>query len=83
MGFEPTRNLRPCRFSRPVAESRNELTAQQVESNGLRVLPDSLPFDVPTDPELASLVQAWTTLPNHIKAAVMALVATAQNSSRR
>ena len=60
-----------------MTESRNELLAQQVESNGLRVLPDSLPFGLPTDPELASLVQAWTTLPDHIKAAVTALVATA------
>ena len=59
------------------------LANKDVTSSRLRVLPDSLPFDVPTDPELASLVQAWTALPNHTKAAVVALVATAQNSSRQ
>jgi len=32
----------------------------------------------PVDPELARLAEAWPTLPAHIKAAVMALVATAE-----
>ena len=38
MGFEPTRNLRPCRFSRPVTGSRNELLAQQTDGGEPEVL---------------------------------------------
>jgi hypothetical protein len=31
-----------------------------------------------TDPELARVVEAWPDLPSHIRAAVVALVATAR-----
>ena len=77
-GFEP-----PVKFDPHAALAKrcdvdgSGFASKDITSTGLRVLPDSLPFVLPTDPELASLVQAWTTLPNHIKAAVMALVATA------
>jgi hypothetical protein len=36
----------------------------------------------PVDAELSKVIDAWPTLPVHLKAAVMALVATVQNSSR-
>ena len=36
----------------------------------------------PVDAELSKVIGAWPTLPEHLKAAVMALVATVQNSSR-
>ena len=36
----------------------------------------------PVDSELSKVIGAWPTLPVHLKAAVMALVATVQNSSR-
>jgi hypothetical protein len=34
-----------------------------------------------TDPKLAGLVTAWADLPEHIKAAVLALVGTAEGAS--
>ena len=34
-------------------------------------------LQLPADPELARLVDAWPTLPAHIRAAVLALVQTA------
>ncbi len=36
----------------------------------------------PVDAELSKVIDAWPTLPEHLKAAVLALVATAQNSFR-
>jgi len=41
-------------------------------------LASSLAFLKGIDPELAAVVTAWPTLPEHVRAAVMALVATAK-----
>jgi len=41
-------------------------------------LADSLADLLQNDAELAAVVMAWPTLPEHVRAAVMALVATAK-----
>jgi hypothetical protein len=37
-----------------------------------------LPNTVGTDPDLARVIDAWPTLPPHIRAAVLALIGTAR-----
>ncbi len=38
------------------------------------VLPDSLPDSLQSDPDLASIVRAWPTLPEPIRAGILATV---------
>jgi hypothetical protein len=40
-------------------------------------LPDATPA-TPTDPDLTQVIDGWPGLPEHIKAAILALVATAR-----
>jgi hypothetical protein len=59
-------------FRKTLDQSPNNQSNQGVTESAPSVLPSSLPFSA----ELQSVVTAWPTLPEHIRAAVLALVGT-------
>ena len=74
VGFEPTVNLRPQRFSRP---SRAPHKVRPF--NWLRLAPEPvaphLPQDNrPTDPDLAAVIDHWAALPEAVRAGIAAMV---------
>ena len=53
-------------------------TADSGCTNGCTPEPESSSGCTPVSPELALVINAWPLLPQHLKAAVLALVATAE-----
>jgi hypothetical protein len=60
----------------PLALSKTPISDTPSAKSGAPDAPNT-----PLDPDLAQIVDCWPTLPEHIKAAVMALVNT-QNGSK-
>lgn len=58
-----------------VAVETRTASASKQQTNGLANSPIGVPQNLPL--ELASVIAAWPTLPEHIKAAITALVGTA------
>ena len=74
-GFEPwVRGIPRRRFSKAVTECHNDDTDSEFTSNELRVLPSSLPNSVETDPDLERVIQAWPTLAEPLRRAVLAMI---------
>ena len=74
-GFEPpVEGIPRRRFSKAVTSSRKEHRQEEVTSNGLRVLPSSLPDSVETDPDLVRVIRAWPTLAEPLRRAILAMI---------
>ena len=61
-------------ISNPVTESHNQQEPQQVTETANTVLPACLPESIGNDPDLVRVVDAWKTLPDLVKAGILALV---------
>jgi hypothetical protein len=64
------------RISNQALDCHNSASRHELAATAERVLPSGLPKSVETDPDLQAVVEAWPTLPEHIRAAVLALVGT-------
>ncbi len=73
-GFEPTYDSRHKRFSRPLTDLRNPHTSQEVSEPAQLCLADCLAFLQRERPDLATIVEAWDTLPDALKAGIVAMV---------
>ncbi len=73
-GFEPTYDSRHKRFSRPLTELRNPLSGQEVRERAELCLADCLAFLQHERPDLATIVEAWESLPEALKAGIVAMV---------
>jgi hypothetical protein len=58
----------------PHTTKTQGISQHALTQNQSSVLPSSLAFLLQKYPDLAAIVEAWPTLPEHIKAAVMALI---------
>ena len=65
------------RISNPALDSRNRESPQGLATPGEAVLPTSLPFSVENYPALRAVVEAWPTLPDHVRATIAMIVTTA------
>lgn len=66
-------------FRKAEAETANTQQSQDVIENSGSSTPSSAPFSASKPPlpdDLAGLVERWPLMPEHIKAAIMALAAT-------
>jgi hypothetical protein len=64
------------RISNPALDFPNSANGQVLATTAERVLPTCLPKTAENDLDLRAVVEAWPTLPEHIRAAVLALVGT-------
>jgi hypothetical protein len=70
-GFEPGLRSLLKQFSRLPKDSRNEHTEPEVTPIGAGVLADCLAFLAENMPDLASVVEAWPTLPLETRATIV------------
>jgi hypothetical protein len=82
--------LHPRPPADPGQDSNLDKESQNVFTPGHKSLPANssrqnegslsvlLAHSTPTDPDLARIIDAWPTLPDHIRAAIMALVASSR-----
>lgn len=76
-GFEPpVAHYALRRFSKPVTPLPNLQVSKQDTETVSSVLPSSLPELAEIDPELDRMIEAWPTLPEPIRAAIVALIGT-------
>jgi hypothetical protein len=79
-GFEPSVDLRPHRFSRPDPDSRKDQLNQQIRNDEPGAVPTVVPLlseSAPTpdlSPDLANIVAVWPSLPNAVKAGILAMI---------
>ncbi len=76
---EPELNRRHTDFQ-SVASDSQPPTETQVTDCTQRDLPPSLPDSLQNDPDLASVVTAWPTLPEPVKAGILAMVKVASGA---
>jgi hypothetical protein len=62
------------RFTKPESETLNQLNNQALTETGETVLASCLALLAEKDPDLALVVERWPDMPEHIKAAVKALI---------
>jgi hypothetical protein len=58
------------------------LTPQEDTDSAQTVLPSCLPKAAENDPDLLAVIEAWPALPEHVRAAVLALVHTTPSLSK-
>jgi hypothetical protein len=63
-----------ARGDEPLAEKTQDITNTALTENKNHVLPFRLTFLLQKYPDLAAIVEAWPTLPGHIRAAVKVLI---------
>lgn len=79
-GFEPWRDLHPCRFSRPEADPRNDQVYKEIRDDASGEVPVLVPCPPGAvsgpvfSPELARVLGAWDHLPEAIRTAILALI---------
>ena len=70
------------RISNPARDSHNGLSSQELAARGEPVLPTSLPFSLENDLDLRLVVEAWPTLGDALKRAILVLVDSAPVADR-
>jgi len=73
-GFEPPLDLRPEQFSRLPPDLRKSLAEKQLAETPHDVLAFCLALLSPISPDLALVVKRWETLPEPIRAGILAMV---------
>ena len=75
------------RLNAPVLKTdgqNSEATnAQEITHSARSVLPDCLPESLENDPALKRLVEAWPTLPEHLRATIRMLVESVASTTGR
>ena len=77
MGFEPTINGFAIRHPLSVSIGKMQTCGKPAAALALPLAHADRKSEV-ADPELARVIESWPTLPEHIRAAVLALIQTAQ-----
>ncbi len=83
VGFEPTDGLHHLRFSRPSIKIRKDKRDKDLRNEAPPVGHHLATDTCQTDPELAAVIEAWPSIPEAVRAGIVAMVKAAAKGGGR